>query len=76
MKSSAEATKAEVSRLRAALASLAGRIDDGDLTTLSIEVIPKVIYCGFRPLRHPEFGRENKGCNLRFHGMTQRTPQA
>ena len=62
MKSDIEAKRGE---LQIALASLGQRLDDGDESQLVVWVIPGVLACAHRPLRHHQlYGRKKKGRNL------------
>jgi hypothetical protein len=60
-------TRVEVktASLKAALAKLGQRLDDGDESEFVVWVIPGVLACAHRPLRHHKvFGKEKKGRNL------------
>lgn len=51
--------------IRAQMAALGKRLDDGDLSECVVWVIPGALGCLHRPLRHhPVVGRDKKGRNL------------
>ncbi|MGH9427158.1 MAG: hypothetical protein ACRD2L_12750, partial [Terriglobia bacterium] len=57
--------EAKTKQLKAELASLGKRLDDGEDSELLVWVISGTFACAHRPLRHhPTFGRERKGRNL------------
>ncbi len=57
--------QAKTSILKSALHSLGKRLDDGDESELLVWVIPGMLACAHRPLRHHKvFGRERKGRDL------------
>lgn len=52
----------QTSTIKARMAALGRRLDDGDFSEWVVWVIPGVLGCVHRPLRHhPVFGRDNKG---------------
>ena len=52
----------EASAIRARMAALGTRLDNGELSEWIVWVMPNVLGCVHRPLRHdPIFGRERKG---------------